>query len=364
MIIIIIFVLLIFCIVLGFTLINRKSKPTFYKCPNKPNSILLNEVLTKNAFKKTDQNFDMYMPCGYNNIENELQELNVNSKYIFGLKGCDKIVAKNNLWKILEGAYGRFGASKIMPETYILNNADQFRMAYDKIRKNETLICKKNLQRKLGIKFAFNENDLVECKNEDFKIAQKFMKNSMTIKNRKINLRIYYVIKKIGNKVQFFINANGKVLYTKDKTSNNISFESHITSYQMDGALYKIESLPHDFIQLRKFMGKKQFNILWKKIIEKMKYLSNAISYVFKDNQYFDKICFQLFGVDIIVENGEPYILEINKGPDMIPKCMEDIKLKENIYEQTFRIGGVIKRPFKKNNFSKIFYIKLDDTTI
>ena len=48
----------------------------------------------------------------------------------------------------------------------------------------------------------------------------------------------------------------------------------------------------------------------------------------------------------------------------MIPKCMEDIKLKENIYEQTFRIGGVIKRPFKKNNFFKIFYIKLDDTTI
>lgn len=354
------FIIIFFIFTIPFYFINRKR--SYYKCPHKPNSILLNDVLNQNSFKSNNNNFDMYMPCGYNNVENELLHLNVNSKYIFGLKGCDKIVSKNNLWKILESAYGRFGASKLMPETYILENSNQFRMAYNKVRNNEPLICKKNLQRKLGIKFAFNEKDLLECKENDFKIAQKFMKNSMTIKDRKINLRVYYIIKKIGNNVLFFINTNGKILYTKDKTSENISFESHITSYQMDGLLYIKESLPHNFKQLKSYIGRKNYNILWKKICEKMEYLSKAIAYVFRDNQYFNNICFQLFGVDIIIENGEPYILEINKGPDMIPKCKEDIELKKKIYEQTFKTGGVIKRPFMKNNFTKIFYIKLDDT--
>ena len=44
-----------------------------------------------------------------------------------------------------------------------------------------------------------------------------------------------------------------------------------------------------------------------------------------------------MFGVDIILdENLHPYILEMNKGPDMKPKDDEDHKIKKKVIEDTF----------------------------
>jgi len=240
-----------------------------------------------------------------------------------------------------------------MPESFIISNPNDFHQAMQLVN-NNVLICKKNIQRKLGLKFAFNQKDLLDAKKDNFKVAQKFLQNTLQIKERKINLRIYYVITKHKNNLQFFINKNGKILYTKEKTSNNINFETHITSFQMDPNLYQKENLPHNLNELKKYLGKSNFNLLWSKIIQKIKLLSYAIFPIFHNSKYFHKTCFQLFGMDIIIDNNEPYILEINKGPDMIPKCDKDIKLKESIYEETFNLVGLIPFYIKKNNFIKI----------
>jgi len=296
------------------------------------------------------------MPCGYNDAEIELEKMNIpKSKYIFGLKGCDDIVSKNNLWFILEKTYGRGGASKLMPESYLIEDINQFNMAINRLKRKEILICKKNLQRKLGLKLVFRPKDLVEAKTENFMIAQIFLKNAGMINERKLNLRVYYAIKKVNNEIYFFVNTNGKVLYTKEKTNGNIKFESHITSYQMDPELYEKENLPHNFKELKNYWGNEKFNKIWMKILIKIKYLSNAVAPVFNQKKFNDKICFQLFGMDVIIDGEEPYILEINKGPDMIPKCKKDKPLKEVIYEEIFNIAGILPRPFKKNNFELIY---------
>jgi hypothetical protein len=347
--IIIIFILIIISIIIYFSI---PKKITYYKCSEKPNNTLLSSILKDHDINLQKNGFDLYMPCGYNNIENEMSENIFYGKYIFGLKGCDKIVSKNSIWSILEMTYGRNFASKIMPETFVLSNNNQLDLAFDQIKNKKILICKKNLQRKMGLKFAQNKKELEECVKQDFKVAQKFMINTLTIKGRKINIRIYYVIKKIGNKITFFLHKNGKILYTNKKSKGNISFDTHITSYQMDSNIYKNEGLPHSIDDLREFLGEDKTNIIWKKIEDKMIFLSRAIGDVFYDEMHYNKICFQLFGVDVIVtENGEPFILEINKGPDMIPKCEEDKKLKKIIYEDTMRIGGVIGWKFRKNGF-------------
>jgi hypothetical protein len=328
------------------------KKITYYKCSEKPNNPLLSDIFKNHKINLKEKGFDLYMPCGYNNIEKEMSENIFYGKYIFGLKGCDLIVSKNSIWSILEMSYGRSFARQIMPETFILSNKSQLDMAFKQIYNKNPLICKKNLQRKLGLKFAENKKELDECVKEDFKIAQRFMKNTMTIKGRKMNIRIYYVIKKNGNKLTFYLHKNGKILYTNKKTGDDISFDTHITSYQMDSNIYKNDGLPHSINDLRKFLGKEKSNTIWKKIDEKMALLSHAISHVFYDEMHYNKVCFQLFGVDVIVEeNGEPFILEINKGPDMIPKCEQDEILKKIVYEDTMRIGGVIGWKFRKNGF-------------
>jgi len=347
-------IILILIIIVLIVVLKKKPKIHYYKCPEKDNSELLNKVLSSNNISKNNSNFDLYMPCGYNYVESELSKINTpNSQFIFALQGCDEIVSKNGLWQHLQNTYGHHTASTIMPESFIISNPNDFHQAMQLVN-NNVLICKKNIQRKLGLKFAFNQKDLLDAKKDNFKVAQKFLQNTLQIKERKINLRIYYVITKHKNNLQFFINKNGKILYTKEKTSNNINFETHITSFQMDPNLYQKENLPHNLNELKKYLGKPNFNLLWSKIIQKIKLLSLTIFPIFHNSKYFHKTCFQLFGMDIIIDNNEPYILEINKGPDMIPKCDKDIKLKESIYEETFNLVGLIPFYIKKNNFIKI----------
>jgi hypothetical protein len=328
---------------------------TYYKCSERPNNPLLTGIFEKHKINLQKEGFDLYMPCGYNNVEKEMAENIFFGRYIFGLKGCDRIVSKNSIWTILEMTYGRTFASQIMPETFVLQNEAQLEMAFDRIKKNDMLICKKNVQRKMGLKFAGTKAELEECVKEDFKIAQRFMKNTLTIKGRKMNIRIYYVIKKEGDKLSFYLYRNGKILYTNKETGGEISFDTHITSYQMDSNIYKNDGLPHSINDLRRFLGKELSKKIWGKIEEKMVFLSRAIAYVFYDETHYNKVCFQLFGVDVVVaENGDPFILEINKGPDMIPKCDQDEELKRMVYEDTMRIGGVIGWKFRKNGFYTI----------
>lgn len=328
----------------------------YYKCPEKPHSELLSSVLYNNRFVRDDKNYNFFMPCGYNFVEDELDEMKVpKSKYIFALRGCDQIVSKNNLWDILEKTYGRFAASHIMPESFIIEEKDQYQMAVKKLVEGDVLICKKNLQRKLGLKLAFNKKDLDEALKDEFRVAQVFLTDTKMIKERKLNLRVYFAAIKKGNKIEFYVNKNGKILYTKEKTTGPITFESHITSYQMDPDLYEKENIPHSFKELEKYIGPREYHEIWNKLMKKLVYFSRAVAHVFEDDKFRDKVCFQLFGLDVILYYDEPYILEVNKGPDMIPKCEKDKELKKNIYEEIFNLVGLTHKPFLKNNFVKVY---------
>ena len=41
----------------------------------------------------------------------------------------------------------------------------------------------------------------------------------------------------------FYLYRNGKILYTNKKTGDEISFDTHITSYQMDSNIYKNDGI-------------------------------------------------------------------------------------------------------------------------
>lgn len=335
---------------------NVTANLTYYMCLGKKPKKLLNSVLIKNGLKRDDKKCDLYLPYNYIHIDKELKSIDTPaSKYIFGLIGCIPINRKNDLWNILEKAYGRDGAKRIMPETFIINNPHQFEVALKEVQRGTVLICKKNIERKRGLALTFTDYDLVKTKNDNFKIAQRFLTNTMQINGRKMNMRLYYMIRKYKGRIQFFVNKNGKILYTKDKTGNNITFETHITSFQMDTEMYEKENMPHDFNELKKFIGKETYERIWDKIIDKIKNLSKAIAPIFNEDKHENNVCFQLFGMDVILENKEPYILEINKGPDMKAKCKKDEKLKENIYESTFQVAGLLKTRLEPSNYVKVY---------
>ena len=70
---------------------------------------------------------------------------------------------------------------------------------------------------------------------------------------------------------------------------------------------------------------------------------------------------FQLFGLDIIFDkNMNPYLLEMNKGPDMIPRSITDEKMKFKVEQDIFNIleFANYKNYAETNGFYKIYESK------
>ena len=83
------------------------------------------------------------------------------------------------------------------------------------------------------------------------------------------------------------------------------------------------------------------------KCIEKSVYQSDNIN---------GATSFQLFGLDFIFDkNLDPYLLEMNKGPDMIPKDGIDTKLKTKIQLDMFGKVGLLNTNNNNNSFYLIY---------
>ena len=83
------------------------------------------------------------------------------------------------------------------------------------------------------------------------------------------------------------------------------------------------------------------------------KCLSNNL---FQSDNLLGATSFQLFGIDIIFDNElNPYLLEMNKGPDMTPRDGIDAKLKTKIQLDMFGLIGLLPLRDDNNTFSLIY---------
>ena len=351
-------------------IVNKNKKPIeFYKCDKFVIGKIVKTVLSDNNIlrnKNIHGNWTLFLPCTYNNIETELINIEKNledvknsknsknnnkQKLLFGIHGCDFIVSKNNLWKLLEEKYGRNNAKKIMPETWILSNEDHMKIFKENFSDKEMYIMKKNIQRKLGLHMTNKLEEIIDNDDKKFRVVQKYMKNTYMINKRKINLRIYLLIVYKNGRLTSYYYKNGKCIYTnKDSTGSN-NLEENITSLNLDMDIYKKN--PFDLFELAQYMDNKDYVLLITNIINNLKKLEysykNLLLEKNKSTKNKKNIYFQLFGLDYIFDNNfNAYLLEINKGPDMSSKNDKDFLLKYRIYEDLFDKIGIIES--KKNN--------------
>lgn len=348
-----------------------QNKINYYRCDEKKLGTITENIFNDFNIFKDNKDWDVYVPCGYNNIESELLKIelnnkNNNNKYIFGINGCDSIVSKNRIWESLVGCYGRKKASTLMPESYVLNNKEDMDNFKKEFNSSNIYILKKNVQRKEGLKLSSNLDYILQAKNDQYRVVQKYLTNLYLINKRKVNLRIYLLIIIKDNTIFFYMSNLGKCIYTnKDYNDNNFDFESNITSYNLDMSVYQTH--PRNFDELFEFINNKNNDE------EKSKALSNNIYNLLKDiciclskNIYqSDNIknttTFQLFGIDVIFDKDmKPYLLEFNKGPDMIPRDNIDRNMKTNVQMDMFQIVGLLdKKNNKDNSFFSIYEKKL-----
>tara|TARA_Y100000389_G_C17438176_1_gene506862 strand:- start:474 stop:1673 length:1200 start_codon:yes stop_codon:yes gene_type:complete len=342
---------------------------SYKRCEEVPIKGLYRQILDEEGvnLEQDLDKFNLYYPCGYNKIEKELRSLTLKDyQDVFGICGCDTIASKSSLWKTLENYYGRDKAREYMPESYLLRNEQQLTRFKNIFDPSRVYILKKNIQRKKGIKISNNLDEIVKARNDKFVVVQEKI-DSIVINKRRMNLRIYLVVKCRAGYKELYMHDNAKCLYTskdidEDKANSGTpeEFESLITnSYVTELSIYNQNPLTLN--QLCVYI-EENYNVPKEQL---MMSIENNLKFVFK--ALLTKLCncdnihnngqFQLFGADVILDKQlKPYILEINKGPDMKHKDEADRVLKKKVIFDTFNLMNVVKPKTEdyKNMFRKL----------
>jgi hypothetical protein len=352
---------------------NTKTLALYRKCEKYGVSGTLKDVLENNNIERVscpcsdkkcsdscEKDWTIYLPCGYNNIEKELGRVKVHNKkqIIFGITGCDKIVSKNSLWRLILLKYGRKKASQLMPDTYLIYEPSDMKLFQQTYNPKKVYILKKNVQRQTGLKITNNLQEIMSLKrNSDYKLVQELLMDPFLLNKRKINLRIYLLIICHGKKRYGFIHKRGFMYYTpKFFVKNTIERDINITSGYVPRKIY--EENPLTLKDFKKWLENNGYNS--KKTFTNIKHLfyeiMEAISWPLCEMKSLEKnATFQLFGADVAPdENLGSRLIELNKGPDMGSKGKKDKEVKKKVQEDVFDLLNVIKAR-KKNEFQLIW---------
>jgi hypothetical protein len=325
-------------------------KLQYYKCKKYGNTKVIQDFFDKNQIERSynSKKWDLYVPCGYNYVEKELTKVHptLTHQKIFGINGCDRIVSKNGLWDILEKTYGRDIAKRLMPESFILYSPKDMDLFVKSFVPNKIYLLKKNIQRKQGIVLTKNLNEILSKRDSDFRVVQEYATNLYLIKNRKVNLRVYMLIVCKNGQVKVYLHRYGKCIYTnKDYTDDNLDLEQHLTSLNLNQKVY--QNRPQTFQQLKEYLGENEFQRLMDNMVKNLIMVMRASKQYLCRLKHLDQhVSFQLFGLDyIFTKNMYPYLLEMNKGPDMSLKNEEDNYLKNKVTEDLFQTANIFDMP-------------------
>jgi hypothetical protein len=113
---------------------------------------------------------------------------------------------------------------------------------------------------------------------------------------------------------------------------------------------------PRNFDELKEYIneksGQNKGNYLFDKIELLMKEISVCLSKnLFQSKNILGTVSFQLFGIDVIFDkNLHPYLLEMNKGPDMTARDDIDEEMKNLVQSDMFKTVGILPNNDDNNN--------------
>ncbi len=246
-------------------------------------------------------------------------------KYFMAIPYGDNLVSKNNLWNMMRDCKG----NKYLPKTYILENFYDNLKFQKEFNKNKIYILKKNIHRKQGLLIIKGNRDEINRKYLDgYKVIQEFINNPFLVEKRIVIFRSFMLaIRDKTHKHYFYIHKYVKCLYTPKKFSlDNLEIDRLITSNK--------SIINNKFPKTLNDMKDINLDIIKKPILEVVRCFSKFIKKL-EETSYHDEFTFyQLFGVDIILDkNKNPFLLEINKNPDMKIYNKSDLGKKKIIFD-------------------------------
>lgn len=327
------------------------------------------EVLNEHNITN-NKNGNFIFPCGYDNIEKEIQEMPVlNDAKYYIIHDADMLASKEWLWVHIVRHHGLTKALTMMPQSYVLYKQDDINRFNREYSSDKIYIIKKNIQRQEGLLITKNKQQIITGANSGYVIAQELLQDPYIIDGRKTNMRFYVlVICKNGN-IDVYVYNDGFMYYTKSHfIKNSTEADPNITTGYIDRKVYEVNPLTHQ--DLRQYLDKERYlsdierNIRSQGLKVSQVYFNRIyqllydvfVSFIGKictGKKLMNNITFQLFGVDIAVNDQlQPMIMEMNKGPDLGTKDERDGKVKKGVLRDMMKIVGAI--PNKENGFIKI----------
>lgn len=337
----------------------------------------LEDELYNNNIARSDNDWNLYFPCGYDEIEKEisLMPVNKNAKY-FIIDNSDTMVAKELLWKNVVSHFGLEKAKTFLPNSYVLYDnfdKDRFRSEFDD---KKIYIMKKNIQRQEGLKITNSKKEILEGENNEYVIVQELLQNPYIISGRKTNMRFYVLVLCSQGNVSVFVHKDGFMYYTRELfIKGSMNEGPNVTTGYIERKVYTENPLTHD--DLRKYLddpnrkglytteknirdqGLAISKIYFDRIYDLLKNIFiSFVGKICKNSKFRDNTMFQLFGVDVAVDdNLNPMVMEINKGPDLGAKDKRDSELKHGVVRDILDTINMTNSP-NKNGFIKILDIK------
>ena len=365
-------------------MINIKYSPTQWNRNNICTSSIgntLEKQFKKYNIGKDNINGKLHLPCDYNNPRNEINNLPVvkDGKY-FILNNPDILVAKDWLWRMIVRHYGYERPKFMLPNSYVLYLPNDMNRFNDEYNSQKIYIMKKNIQRQEGLKITKDKNEIINGHDAGYVIVQELLQNPYIINGRKTNMRFYVLVICQDNQMATYVYNDGFMYYTKVPfVPNTTDIDPNITTGYIDRQVYKENPLTHD--DLRKYLDSNtreisQFEIdirkqgfrisqvYFQRIYDLLKDVFMAfIGHVCSEGKLYNNITFQIFGVDIAVDDHlNPMVMEVNKGPDMGGKDERDLELKSNVIRDVLRLIGAVDDKMivgknKENGFLRILEI-------
>ena len=336
--------------------IRHKYKSHNYKkwfqCKKNEINKIFRLALSNNGLTITfDRDWDILLPCDNKYDEKTIKNIIITKPHqlISYISRNGILGSKLQLWITLRNYYGRDKASEIMTPSYIF---PEDRKIFDKeYVKTKYYVMKSEKQRQTGLKITNNYDEIVNSDKKGYKIVQEYIKNPLTFRGYKINFRVYLLIFCNCYHKSGYVFDDGIISYSKKRVDEKkkINFDQGVASFYTSKELYK-KNYPITIKEMEKYMNLKQFWINARYNLQKV--LNASINLMCIHKFKYNNPSFQIFGVDFMVSNGKPHILEINIGPGMNPFCGRDEKMRLKLHNDMLQI---VMNASERNGFTKIY---------
>ena len=291
---------------------------------------------------------------------------------VFNHIGCEFFSNKDLLYTIYKSQKELFPNDyNFMKETYLYPEDKEIilkKFGNYKINKNNLWIVKpKDGNTGKGVHLFKS----LESESNEFLIS-KYVTNPHLINGKKYDLRIYVLVTGL-KPLKIYINKEGLARISAQKFSlNEENYDNifvHLTNtgvnkkskeyvYAQDFNSENANKLSLHTYQKYISKEKANYDLIWKKIkdIAIKTVIAGHKNLVEKLDEFYlnDQSFFNLYGYDIIIDDKyEPYLLEVNRRPDMYIFDKMDKIVKEKIFVDTLNIVGIV--PFSHDNKSEPF---------